>query len=97
MRAPKEIGPDFGFDENDHFRVDGTNRPPGPEIPVDRIVNLDDVRWQFALQFGHARRSCGRHDDLEIGQPRFQSGDQLRADVDFANAYCMQPKHVAIR
>ena len=97
MRAPEKVGPDLRLHEHDGCRMDCGDSAPGPESAVDRIVELDDVGRQLALQLGHARRRGSGNDDFEVRQARFESGDELRANVDFADAYGVQPKHMTIR
>ena len=63
---------------------------------VDGIINLFDVRRQFALQFAHAGRGRGGNNDFEVGRARFQRADELRANVHLADADGVDPEHVAI-
>jgi hypothetical protein len=64
--------------------------------PVKGIVNFADVRRQPAAQFGHAGRRGGGNDDFEVGHARLQGADELRAEVDFADADGMQPDDLAV-
>ena len=61
------------------------------------IVNFADVRGQMAAQLGHAGGRGGGHDDFDVGQARFQRADELRAEIDFADADGVEPDDVAVR
>ena len=64
--------------------------------PVDRIINLLDVRGKLSSQLTHSSGSRGGDDNLEVGQARFQRANELGADIHFADAHGMDPKHVPV-
>ena len=45
---------------------------------------------------GHARGGGRGDDDLQVGQPRLQRLDEMRADVDFTDADRVHPERVAV-
>ena len=77
--------------------MDGHEGTANAGLTVDRIVNLLDVRREFLVQLAHPRGRGGRDDDLEIGHPQFQSGDQLGGHVDLTDADRVDPEHVPVR
>ena len=96
LGAPKKVGPDFRFDQHDGLGTNGAESPGHATAPVNRVVDFADVRRQFALQFTHARSRRRRDDNLEVGEPRFERANELRASVNFTDAHGMGPKHVTI-
>src|SRR5262249_15043767 len=95
-RPPKKVWPNLGFDEDNGLRVNRRNSAEHVFTAIDRVIDLLDVRRKLPIQFAHAGGSRGRDDDLQIRQARFERADQLRADVDFADADGMNPEDVPI-
>ena len=48
------------------------------------------------MQLGHAGRGGGGDDNFEVRQARFQGANELRADIDFADADGVYPQDLAI-
>src|SRR6185369_1740821 len=65
-------------------------------MPVDRIIDFENVRRKIALEFAHSGGGSRRNDNLKIWHSWFQGSDKLRAEVDFADAHRMDPQHVPV-
>src|SRR5690242_5911109 len=63
---------------------------------VDGIVDFPDVGRQLSLQFTHPCRGRGGNHDLQIRHTRLQRADELRANVDFADAHRVHPQDVTV-
>ena len=61
-----------------------------------RIIDFADVRGHAAAQFAHAGGGGGGHHDFDIGHARLQRADELRAEVDLADADGVNPDDVAV-
>lgn len=93
----RKFGQILGLHEDDGLRLDGRQRADDAIAPVNGIVNFDDVRGQMMAQFGHPGGCGGGHDDGDIGQARLQCADELRAEIDFADADGVEPDDVTVR
>src|SRR3989442_1348927 len=95
-QPPDEIRPDFGLNQNDGLGMNQAQCAVHAFLVVDGIINLFDVRRQFALQFAHAGRGCGGNNDFEVGHARFQRADELRANVHLATTHGVYPEDLAV-
>src|SRR5207253_11110724 len=96
LGTPEKIGPNLRLNQYDGLGMNREERARDIAAPDKRIVDLLNVRGQFALQLPHAGGGGGRNDDFHVRQPRFERSDTLRRDVDLADAHGMDPKHMAI-
>ena len=91
-----KVRPDFRLDQHDGLGIDRRQRAVDEFAAVNRIINFADVRGQPAAQLGHAGGRGGGHDDFEVRHARFERADELRAEIDLADADGVQPDDVAV-
>src|ERR1043165_9477684 len=85
--VPEEVGPDFRLNEHDADDAELGERAPDDAAAVDGVINPEDARGELLVQLGHAGGGGGGDDELEVGHAGFERGDELGADVDFADAH----------
>ena len=96
LGAPNEVGPDFGFDEDDGVGMDGTEGAVDEFAAVDGVIDFADCRREALLEFSHAGGGRGGDHDLEVGHARFECADDLHGDIHLAHADGVHPEHVTV-
>jgi hypothetical protein len=63
---------------------------------VNRVIDFSDMIGQLFIQFTHpCGRGCG-DDDLEVGHALLENADDLRADIDLADADGVHPNDISV-
>ncbi len=88
---PDMVGPQLGFHEDDEVRLDQiVSATHGPGKVLRKVKQLDFLRQAFVSERVTCR-SCGRHDDTQVGELALQGADEQEGDVHLAHAHRLNP------
>ncbi|MFM1945131.1 MAG: hypothetical protein RI897_4113 [Verrucomicrobiota bacterium] len=89
--GPEEVGPDFGFDEDDRFGLDRSEGFFDPREEIERVVDFGDGVGELFLELGHAGGGGGGDHEAAVREGGLELLDEADDEVGFADTDCVEP------
>lgn len=94
-----EVGPDFGFDENEAAGGDFEKEGADDGGEIERAVENGDAAVLFGSKVGGDLMACGSgggEDDSGVLGAFEEGGDEFEGDTDFADADGVEPEALIV-